>query len=502
MSEDLSVALDRARAQYADGAVAEAVQTCVGLLESTRAEDIALVADVATLVPRPVDPVLRARVHALATQALAQLRRGETPAEVLDRVEAHSRATEDPFHEHPHPEQVDDPVAAFAAIQADVVALQDPAHASARLALARRAVSVGLGSGDRETQAWGRLWSMDVLAMEGDRARLLGELAALTMLAEDLGASWRSRVLLVRASQLMIDGRFDDGLRAAGEARDLGGPHSDAAYLHLPFAFEAARQTGTVASLLDEVRATVEHLPFVARTWWCVALRATDGRDEAAELWPALVPHLVAMPPGAPEFLMAMADATDVCAWLGDEATATVLYERLLPHEAQHAIAHAHGPYQGPVGLALGRLARVRGDLDAARRHLKGALDRVEAIHALPAKCHVLAELVRVSPVRSRARRAHAESAREVAQRLGLRPVLDEVDELLRSSASDGVLTAREAEVTALVAEGLSNGAIARQLTLSERTVENHVSRILLKLDLTSRTALAMWHERRPTQSD
>lgn len=73
----------------------------------------------------------------------------------------------------------------------------------------------------------------------------------------------------------------------------------------------------------------------------------------------------------------------------------------------------------------------------------------------------------------------------------------DEIDALLGSGAGDPVLTPREAEVTALVAQGMSNAAIARQFTLSERTVENHISRILSKLDLTSRTALALWHERR-----
>ena len=109
----------------------------------------------------------------------------------------------------------------------------------------------------------------------------------------------------------------------------------------------------------------------------------------------------------------------------------------------------------------------------------------------------MLAELAAVEPTRSRARREHADGALELARRLGMAPLVDQLEALLGSGEGDPVLTPREAEVTALVAQGLSNAAIARQLTLSERTVENHVSRILSKLDLTSRTALALWHERR-----
>jgi DNA-binding NarL/FixJ family response regulator len=47
-----------------------------------------------------------------------------------------------------------------------------------------------------------------------------------------------------------------------------------------------------------------------------------------------------------------------------------------------------------------------------------------------------------------------------------------------------GVLTAREREVLSLMAEGLTNNAIARRLVLTERTVEGHVRSVLMKLDL------------------
>jgi DNA-binding NarL/FixJ family response regulator len=49
-------------------------------------------------------------------------------------------------------------------------------------------------------------------------------------------------------------------------------------------------------------------------------------------------------------------------------------------------------------------------------------------------------------------------------------------------------LTDRECEVLALLADGLTNRQIAEQLSLSRSTVKFHVSSILAKLDVTSRT--------------
>ena len=53
------------------------------------------------------------------------------------------------------------------------------------------------------------------------------------------------------------------------------------------------------------------------------------------------------------------------------------------------------------------------------------------------------------------------------------------------------VLTPREAEILALVAEGRTNGEIGKQLFISTKTVSVHVSNILAKLDATSRTEAA-----------
>ena len=56
-----------------------------------------------------------------------------------------------------------------------------------------------------------------------------------------------------------------------------------------------------------------------------------------------------------------------------------------------------------------------------------------------------------------------------------------------------GGLTAREREVAALIARGESNREIAETLVISERTVESHVTNILIKLGFPSRARIAAW---------
>ncbi len=64
-------------------------------------------------------------------------------------------------------------------------------------------------------------------------------------------------------------------------------------------------------------------------------------------------------------------------------------------------------------------------------------------------------------------------------------------------------LTAREEEVLRLVARGAANKEIAHELSITERTARTHVSNILGKLGLASRTQAALWAvEHRKLDSD
>jgi len=54
-------------------------------------------------------------------------------------------------------------------------------------------------------------------------------------------------------------------------------------------------------------------------------------------------------------------------------------------------------------------------------------------------------------------------------------------------------LSAREVEIVELVAEGLTNQEIAERLTISKRTVDNHVSNVFTKTGAKNRVALLNW---------
>ena len=98
--------------------------------------------------------------------------------------------------------------------------------------------------------------------------------------------------------------------------------------------------------------------------------------------------------------------------------------------------------------------------------------------------------------------------AHRCAVELGAKPLRDEVESLARRSRVSlrepeplvvheqaatplSTLTAREREVLALLVAGRSNGEIAKELVITDKTVSAHVSNILRKTGTSSRMAAA-----------
>jgi non-specific serine/threonine protein kinase len=154
----------------------------------------------------------------------------------------------------------------------------------------------------------------------------------------------------------------------------------------------------------------------------------------------------------------------------------------------------------------FGSLAYDHGDPKKAARLLAAAARVLESIGAPLAP----ADRVEFERDVKAARSALGESAYQfawkegqaltmeeaVAEALSDRPPAQVIPAASRPSISRPErvpLSPREREVASLIARGLSNREIAAALTITEKTAANHVDHILTKLDLHSRTQIAVW---------
>jgi len=147
----------------------------------------------------------------------------------------------------------------------------------------------------------------------------------------------------------------------------------------------------------------------------------------------------------------------------------------------------------------LGRLAKDAGQWSDAERHLVTAIDLASACAAPVVRAQALVALAELRLAEGR--RSDAEplvvEATVLATELGAAPLRAAV-ETLASEISAGQrvgigfpagLSLREVEVLRLVAEGLTDGAVAERLFISPRTVSQHLRSIYGKLDVSSRAA-------------
>jgi DNA-binding NarL/FixJ family response regulator len=173
-----------------------------------------------------------------------------------------------------------------------------------------------------------------------------------------------------------------------------------------------------------------------------------------------------------------------------DAACATELSQRL----GKLAAAADTPALLGRARFAVGLVATLRNP-ETARVALEDAVDAF-ASASMPfeaARSRVaLARLLEAAD-RSEAAAALWESATNIFAELGVRRDPQELDQPLASivQAPRSELTARERDVLRLIADGLSDEAIAERLVLSPHTVHRHVANIRLKLRQPSRAAAA-----------
>jgi ATP/maltotriose-dependent transcriptional regulator MalT len=142
---------------------------------------------------------------------------------------------------------------------------------------------------------------------------------------------------------------------------------------------------------------------------------------------------------------------------------------------------------------AAGRLVLAEGDAAGALKWLREAWMDWQDIEAPweAARVRVLIGMTCRALGDEETAQLEFDAARRVFERLGAAPDLARVNGLRAPSAvfSDRTLTSRERQILALIARGMTNRAIADALTISDRTVDRHVSNILTKLNLPSRSA-------------
>jgi LuxR family maltose regulon positive regulatory protein len=155
-------------------------------------------------------------------------------------------------------------------------------------------------------------------------------------------------------------------------------------------------------------------------------------------------------------------------------------------------------PLRACADLAEGMLEGARGNHDRARTLLEDAVDRFQRSGAPFEAAQATVELATSLLALGRTEAAEREAAVALERFLELGADATRAQRLLDAAAAARTarsllpeVTVRELQVLRLLAEGLTNRQIAQQLVVSEHTVHRHVTNILRKLGLPSRTAAA-----------
>jgi len=437
-------------------------------------------------------PALRARVLAQLAVTLtfkADVRREGLAREALELAET----TGDP------PALA----AALSAIQLIPWGKQDP---QSRLRAGDRLLELGLETSNRKTELSGHYWRMAAFFEMGDMARLDAEIDRYGQVADEIkDPSARWRTALSRGARAQMTGLFADAERHAAEVKASALPTQNRTVQVMQSALIAAirraqgRNEEAIAAMDAALRLGVNQTLLAIRACALAALGRVDeariafNRIAAPDLRSMARPHTWAI---------TMIHLAEIAAMLRDKHLAEVLYELLLPYPHLNAVAAANtAAGYGSIARYLGLLALTMDRPDEAIAHHEAGIAMNQRQGALPylafGECELAEALIRRGRTADRARAATLlAKSLERAMHLGMSQLAARAAASmaeLRPADDRAPLSPREAEVAALVAEGLTNRQIGDRLHVSTRTAENHVENICNKLGFTSRAQVAAW---------
>jgi DNA-binding NarL/FixJ family response regulator/tetratricopeptide (TPR) repeat protein len=448
---------------------------------------------------------LRARVSARYAQALVY--RGE-----YDQAEQVSRDA------LAAAESAADPVALVDALRARQLACSAPEGLAERIVLAERMLKAADVLGSAWAEMWGRMWRIDTLFETGQLRRIQRELTDLGSCLDRLsGPVGRWQYLESAATLALATGRFAEAARLAREAfklfSDMGHPAAigvlavilSQSGLHIGMDRSGVAEAFDLipAHLRPEAVDTTQGIATIFPALTLTLIRLDQGDRAGAEAAYALAGPIRSWTPPAAIRMSAWGHALTAVIGLGRTGDIEFLAARFEPFRGQHA-ANGAGPgvYMGPVELQLGLAAAALGRLDAAVPDLEAAVSSCDAngarAYAVQARVELAAALTRRQAPGDVGQAAAAlDAAAGEASRLGMVPFVERISALrARWPASAGAsspLSPRELEVARLVARGLTNKQIGETLFVSERTAENHVQHILVKLGFSNRSQIAAW---------
>jgi len=375
------------------------------------------------------------------------------------------------------------------------------------LAMLTEARDMAEEMGDAETQTEAMAWRVPTFVALCDLDSARDEVAAQREMAERTAQPFMNHVAEHYGSAIALcQGNLAESEAMAERSREWGQLliGREASGTHGIQMFGLRREQGRLAELAPAMRilagtvdragpwrpglvAVLAELGMEREARRELAALAAEGIDGfRTSLWTAALVYL-----------------TDACAALDDEAMAALVYPELESLAGTNVmIGHLVACY-GAADRYLGMLAATLKEPARAEEHFERAMELNRRMGASTWLAHTAYEYGRFLLGRGAASRERAEAllgeATSLAEQIGMEGLLGKIHGLGISAVAVDLpdsLSPREAQILALVAEGLSNREIGGRLSISEHTAANHIRSILRKTESANRTEAASYAHR------